>query len=188
MINRTIDAAIIIGVFTGLLYFSGYVYELHYLDRLSAPPLLFMPDTPRMILSGWLTVLERIKWILFILLLVAVILGLSLKFEKVNLLISKLKNRSLILDLLLILFLAFIIFFSSKDLGRNQAEKQLKMSPHAKFEFKVQKMDGYYRPLRYLNGNYLLLNENRGLVIISQNEIKKITFKPLNIGERNNSN
>jgi len=183
--SKTIDAAIVIGIFTGLLYFSGYIYELHFLDRLSAPCLLFMPNTPSMILSGWLTVLERTKWILLFLLLIAIILGLSIRFQKIKSLISTLQNRSLILDLLFILSLSIIIFFSSRDLGRNQAEKQLAISPHTMFEFKLQKMDGYYKPIRYVNGNYLLLNKERSLVIVSQNQVKKITFKPLN-NEKNN--
>ena len=176
MSSKAIDAAIIIAIFTGLLYFAGYIYELHFLGSFGAPPLIFMPDTPNMILSGWLTVCLRIGWVSLFVVLFTLIVFLACKCDRVKSFFVKLNAISSIGIVLFIFLLSIVIYFSSSDLGKKHAEKQLNFSPHTKFEFKTDGIDGYYRPLRLNKGNYLLLNDEDKLMIVSQNDVKKITF------------
>lgn len=177
MRNKIIDAAILITISTGFLYFAGYIFELHYLKSLNAPPILFLSETPGMILSGWITLIGRPNWIISILLTFVIIWLLSIKIESLHNFILKLETRPLAVDLIVLFLLAYVIFFNSRELAHQYAKEQLSFAPTKKFEFNSVKEDGFYRLLRYKNGNYLLLSENKKFIIINQNEIKKITFQ-----------
>jgi len=170
------DATIIVSLASGGLYFSGYIYNLHYLDYFSAPPLLFSADVATNILTGWQTIFDRGLWIFCILGFFVFIKLFLFKSIKVNAGLNEF-TESLAMKFIIILSVIFSLYINSSNLGRIYAEEQFNYQPLNNFVFKNNKYSGNYRVVAFSKGVYLLLNKDKKLMIISQEEIESIRFE-----------
>lgn len=169
------DATIIVSIVTGGLYFSGYIYNVHYLDYFSAPPLLFSSDVANNVMTGWQTIFDRGLWVFCILGLLVFFKTMFLKDTQVTVVLSKYTN-SFSMKLLTIFLVMFCLYINASDLGRFYAKKQFNYAPANTFTFKTAKYNGNYRVVAFNKGVYLLLNEKKDLMIIAQSEIESIRF------------
>ena len=170
------DATILVSIVSGGLYFSGYIYNLHYLDYFSAPPLLFSADVATNILTGWQTIFDKGLWIFCILGLSVLVKHFYFKNIKVMSGVSSF-TESIAMKLIIILVVTFSLYINSSGLGRVYAEEQFNFSPTNNFTFKNKEYNGAYRVVAFNNGIYLLLNESKKLIVISQSEIESIRFE-----------
>ncbi|WP_340681020.1 hypothetical protein [Paraglaciecola sp.] len=167
------DATLFISLASGALYFSGYIFNLHYLDYFSAHAELFQNDVSTTILTGWSTIYARGIWFFCFFGFYALYEFFISPRVRTNEEVESIKN-SISLKICFILSVSFILFLNASDLGREYAKEQYKLGSTTDFQFKNEKINGNYRVVAFTKENYLLLAPDDNLLIVPQSEIKSI--------------
>ncbi|MCP4588483.1 hypothetical protein [Pseudoalteromonas sp.] len=171
------DSALLLSLVSGGLYFSGYTFNLHYLDYFSAEPELFHEDVSKNIFLGWIAISERGILLFCTLGLYAFFKIFLLKYVNLSQEVIYLKN-SLAMKLCLLLTIAYILYLNASGLGESYAKSQYTYEITTEFYFSNCQLDGKYRILAFSKGNYLLLGIDKKLLVISQEKVKHMNLNP----------